>query len=336
MNRLSIHEKTLIINKRQIGLGYGTIRRQLADENIYTTRQTIKNVCKTFADTGDVSKTRQNPSKFGGQQDHLAFVDRVMSEQPDTSAPTLAANIEDEFGIDVSVRTVRRIREGHGWTRKLTRYCQMVRADNRPIRTQWCQDQIQNNETFDDVIFTDESRIELSDVGKFSYRKGGQPIPRRKKAKHPFAFLLWGGISRRGTTPLIVFNGIMDSLFYQDTILRQGFIPFANAVYPDGHRLYQDNDPKHTSRSTQQFMVENGVNWWKSPAESPDLNPIENIWHEMKDFCIKRRPRNKQDLEDAIHQFWATVTVEKCNRYIDHIYSVMPVCVRMNGDATGM
>ena len=42
----------------------------------------------------------------------------------------------------------------------------------------------------------------------------------------------------------------------------------------------QDNDPKHTSRVAQQFYMDSDINWWKTPAESPDMNPIENLWRE--------------------------------------------------------
>ena len=44
----------------------------------------------------------------------------------------------------------------------------------------------------------------------------------------------------------------------------------------------QDNDPKHASRVAKAFLAENGVNWWQTPPESPDTNPIENLWHELK------------------------------------------------------
>ena len=49
-------------------------------------------------------------------------------------------------------------------------------------------------------------------------------------------------------------------------------------VHPDGHKLMADNDPKHTSRHAKNFIAERGFNWWRTPAESPDLNPqpIEN------------------------------------------------------------
>ena len=59
---------------------------------------------------------------------------------------------------------------------------------------------------------------------------------------------------------------------------------FICMVYPDVHRLMQDNDPKYTSKKVQSFLEEEGVNWWKTLAESPDCNPIENLWHELKEF----------------------------------------------------
>ena len=39
----------------------------------------------------------------------------------------------------------------------------------------------------------------------------------------------------------------------------------------------QDNDPKHRSRLAQRFYDGNGINRWRTPPESPDLNPIENL-----------------------------------------------------------
>ena len=44
----------------------------------------------------------------------------------------------------------------------------------------------------------------------------------------------------------------------------------------------QDSDPKHTSRLAKEFFATNGVNWWRTPPESPDANPIGNLWHELK------------------------------------------------------
>jgi len=88
----------------------------------------------------------------------------------------------------------------------------------------------------------------------------------------------------------------------------------------------QDNDPKNTSRRAQAFFKEQNINWWCTPPESPDLNPIES----------QVKPRNKQKLVDGIKKFWGKkITLETCAKYIDHVlYQAIPAVVEAEGAAT--
>lgn len=98
----------------------------------------------------------------------------------------------------------------------------------------------------------------------------------------------------------------------------------------------QDNDPKHVSKKAQAFYEEKNVNWCRSPPESPDANPIENLWHELKEFIrSKIKPTVKAELVSGIHQFWDTVDVHKCQIYIGHLRKVVPKIIELNGLATG-
>ena len=54
-------------------------------------------------------------------------------------------------------------------------------------------------------------------------------------------------------------------------ILDKMLLSFIDEVYPNGHKLMQDNDPKHMSVMAKQWLVDKSVNWWKTPAKSPDL-----------------------------------------------------------------
>ena len=103
------------------------------------------------------------------------------------------------------------------------------------------------------------------------------------RTKHPVKVHVWAGISMSGRTGVCIFDGIM----------RAPLLPFINRFCPD-HRYMQDNDPKHTSRLVKAFFDSNGVNWWRTPPESPDANPIENLWHELKRVHQKGGEAKKQ------------------------------------------
>ena len=119
-------------------------------------------------------------------------------------------------------------------------------------------------------------------------------------------------------------------------ILEKSLVPFIRAVYPDGHRFVQDNDPKHCSNFARRFYERAGINWWPTPPESPDCNPIENVWHELQEYIRREvKPRTKQELIIGIKAFWATVSVEKCRKYISHLKKVIPAVICSEGRATG-
>ena len=148
------------------------------------------------------------------------------------------------------------------------------------------------------------------------------------QAQAPPKLHVWGGISKHGATQLVIFDGIMNATRYGD-ILKASLVPFIWKSYPESHCLYQDNDPKPTSKYIQQFFQMNRINWWRSPTESPDLNPIEKVWGSMKTYLRdKHKPRNLEQLKEGIRASWKKLPTEVCMRYIDQLQRVMPVVVK--------
>ena len=155
------------------------------------------------------------------------------------------------------------------------------------------------------------------------------------RAKRPVKVHVWAGISRRGRTSICIFEGIMDVSLYIE-VLEATLLPFLSLVYPDGHRFMADNDPKHTLKDAKEFLRVNNINWWRMPAESPDCNPIENLWHELKEYNRRViKPTTKQQLIDGIKEIWETVTVAKCEKYINHLKKVQSKVIELHGAATG-
>jgi len=80
----------------------------------------------------------------------------------------------------------------------------------------------------------------------------------------------------------------------------------------------KDNDPKHTSNLSKDFFTANKIKWWKTPPESPYLNPIENMWHELKEYI--RREIKLKTKDELVNGFWGSVSGEKCHKYIRHLH----------------
>ena len=99
-----------------------------------------------------------------------------------------------------------------------------------------------------------------------------------------------------------------------------------------------DNARPHVANFSRNFLNNNNINHFKTPAQSPDLNPIEMVWHDMKVYIGEEvKPNNLQELIDGINLFWnSKVTIAYCNAKIDHLQKVLQTIIQKGGKATGL
>ena len=69
-------------------------------------------------------------------------------------------------------------------------------------------------------------------------------------------------------------------------------------------KYYQDNDPKHKSYLCKSWLSYNCTKVIDSPAQIPDVNPIENLWVHLRKKVGKRKPTNKNELIRFIKEEW--------------------------------
>ena len=89
----------------------------------------------------------------------------------------------------------------------------------------------------------------------------------------------------------MTFEENMTAVMYQE-ILATFLIPYMAYHFDTSGIIHQDNDPKHSAQESVRLLSDAGVKWIKAPARSPDLNPIEMLWHAMKQHVRSRYCNN--------------------------------------------
>ena len=69
-------------------------------------------------------------------------------------------------------------------------------------------------------------------------------------------------------------------------------------------KLQEDNDPRHTSGKAKRWKDDNDVNTISWPSQSPDLNPIENVWAILKANISNYKPTSTKHLIRIIKKEW--------------------------------
>ena len=338
--RISGYWRQRIVFLRNIGKFPTEIQSILKNEGLMVSRQAITATILKFARTGSLADLPR-PGRPLGYKHVVLAIDCAMKRNNESTSTQLLAHLKSCYP-DASLpsfRTIQRLRNRLGWHYASVKYCQIVRDANKPRRLVFSAKAIHLREQFDACCFSDETTIQLERHKSKTFIKRGQRVMSlASRAKHPVKVHVWAGISRKGATAACIFDGKhrMNSKDYCQ-ILGKFFLPFVQKLYPEGNvYLVQDNAPTHTSRETKQFFAEAGIKTMRWPAESPDINPIEKLWHQLKEHLRSYvKPANKSELISGIQQFWGqVVTPELCNRYIDGIPKVLKAVLENDGGPT--
>ena len=146
--------------------------------------------------------------------------------------------------------------------------------------------------------------------------------------------MVWGGFSSHGVGKFVWIDGIMDQHVYHN-LLQNHALPSAQQLFGDQKFIFQqDNDPKHTAHINKRYLTSKAVDVLPWPAQSPDLNPIENLWSILDGRLKNRKPQNEDELFNALAEAWYELPTDLLNRLVDSMPRRCEAVIKSKGFPT--
>ncbi len=186
------------------------------------------------------------------------------------------------------------------------------------------------------VLFSDESKfcISFGNQGPRVWRKSGEtqnPCCLKSSVKFPQSVMIWAAMSSAGVGPLCFLKSTVNTAIYQE-ILEHFMLPSADKLYGDADFIFQqDLAPAHTAKGTKSWFNDHGVTVLDWPANSPDLNPIENLWGIVKRKMRDTRPNNADELKATVKETWASIPPQQCHKLITSMPRRIEAVIKAKG-----
>jgi transposase len=302
-------KRAIAVTLRAEGYTYRQIAERLGGNATFSA---VRKLCLKFDDMKSVTdKCRTGRPRLSVARDDRQLLRLSLSDRRKTATQLMV-----DWNVRASVRTVRRRLCKAGLKARIPRKKPLLNLTQRKKRVQWAKAHLNwSQEQWNRVLWSDESKISLFSSDGIHYvrrRSGEEFLPQclTPTMKHPVSLMVWGCMSARGVGRLTVCDGIVNGVKYIE-ILRSKMLPSARSLFdlqpprtvPD-FTFQQDNAPCHTANRVKAWFHENGVDVMDWPGNSPDLNPIENLWHRLKMLVAKEKPSNKVKLTEAIIKSW--------------------------------
>jgi transposase len=336
MRRISEKTRNSIISLIDDGLSTRKIARQLR-----VGRMIVSNV-RAEARSNAQKPRAGRPAKLTAT-DKRRLVRTITSGKAD-NAVQLKRQLRDVTNVQCGVDTVRRaLKEAD---------LQAVHKVKKPKLSRRHKDQRHQfaekyrSWTVDDwkrVICSDETRVCLVESGGHNWvwkDPGAALTEEHVKGTVKFGgggLTMWGCMTAQGVGHACRIDGNMDAELYTQ-ILEDEFLGTLEYYGLEADKIIfqQDNDPKHTSRAARDWFESHKIAVLDWPAQSPDLNPIENLWHCLKQklAAYETEPTGIHELWERVEAEWEKIPTELCTELIESIPERIAAVLKAKGGYT--
>lgn len=303
---LSNENKGRILGLREAGWSYRAIALKIP-----CGKSTVCDVLKKYRQTGSIKNLKRSgrPRVTTTSQDKYIRV-TSLRDRFQSAADISRTIINEKTQKPISDDTVTRRLSEAGLPGRIAKNKPKLTKKQKRVRLQWARKYSGwSKADWEKVLWSDESPFTL-------FVKNGKVWVRRREweAYSPCCMQptvkfggghinVWGCFSSKGVGSIYQIHGIMTGKMYRE-ILKNHMASGLRKLGKD-FKFQHDNDPKHTSKVVKAYLSNAKFSVLDWPSQSPDLNPIENIWG-----LIKRKMRKLTVAPSSLPQVFEFVKRE--------------------------
>ncbi|GFU43263.1 transposable element Tcb1 transposase [Trichonephila clavipes] len=335
-DQVSQFDRGRIVAYRDCGLSFREIGSRVGRN-----QTTVMWICDSWMQEGNTDRRgRSHTPQCTTSREDRKIVSMVVTDRSVTSR-IVARHIESVTHHSVSARTIRcRLQQSDLSPRRPLLGLPLTQ-NNRRLRRKWCAERRMWAAEWNEVVFTDESRIclQLHDGRIRVWRHRGEMMLNScVMHRHigPVAgIMVWGAIRDHSGTPLVRIACTLNSRRYISEVLEPVVLPYlqglATAIFQ------QDNARPHVARIVQSFFVNHQIELLPWPSYSPDLSPIENMWSMVSQRLtqITLPAATPEQLWQRVEAAWSDVPQEHIQSLFESMPRRVAAVISNNGGYSG-
>lgn len=151
---------------------------------------------------------------------------------------------------------------------------------------------------FESCVYIDESGMDGNQAKERAWGKKGEILKAQKSGKYYLRTNIVAGLTGNKSIAPFVFHGACNTELFNDWVEQ-----FLIKELKPGQTVILDNASFHKSLKTKELIESVGCRLLFLPPYSPDLNPIEKFWANMKRW-VKSKVTDVSKLFDTICSFF--------------------------------
>ncbi len=264
--------------------------------------------------TGSVSPLQMGPKQGSCLEPHRDFIHAQIQHTSHLTVRRLAAVLKDK-GIDVSHNAVWLFLRREGLSFKKTLFAiEQGRADGARRRQRWKG--LMRSLDPQKLVFIDETWIKTNMAQCVAGANGASVSkPMRHKAYAPHGkwrtMTFVGALRHDQITAPCVFDGPINGDCFKAYVAQ-----VLRPILKQGDIVIMDNLGSHKAKIIRQMIKKAGARLWFLPPYSPDLNPIEQAFSQIKHWMRMAQKRTADEAWKYLGKLIDIITPKQCRNYI--------------------